>query len=170
MSNARAWLRRAGRLDLGGGETVLWSVAEGHRGRRWRSLRRDGSHRLISDLLISDLLLEVDQDGRWTRLELATARGILTLHPEADGTEVHGNVVTPDGVVPLAFAWSPQHRLAVVGEPVAAAALGIANAAARSPGPGLLVGRDLAVTAADTVEPMVAPPDGLPGPSWPLEI
>lgn len=165
----RPWLRRAGRLDLGGGETVLWSVAEGRRGRRWRSIRRDSTHRLVSDLLVSDLLVEVSAAGRWTRLELATARGILTLHPEPDDAAVHGNVVTPEGVVPLAFAWSPGHRLVVTGEPVAAAALGATGPAGRPPGPGLIVGRDLAVTAADAVEPMIAPADGLPGPSWPLE-
>jgi hypothetical protein len=163
------WLRRAGRLDLGGGESILWSVAEGRRGRRWRSIRRDASNRLIADLLVSDLLLEVDANGRWTRLELATVRGILTLHPDADGTAVHGNVVTPDGVVPLTFVWSPQHRLMIAGEPVAAAALGAADPAAWTPRPGLIIGRDLAITVADPVEPMVAPPDGLPGPSWPLE-
>jgi hypothetical protein len=164
VSDGGSWLRRAGRLDAGGGETVLWSVAEGRRGRRWRSIRRDASHGLVSDLLV-----EVNRDGRWTRLELATARGILTLHPEPDGAAVHGNVVTPDGVVPLAFDWSAGHRLVVAGEPVAAAVLGVMDAAARAPGPGLVVGRDLAVTVADAVEPMSAPPDGLPGPSWPLE-
>ena len=144
-------------------------MAEGRRGRRWRSIRRDASNRLVADLLVSDLLLEVDADGRWTRLELATHRGILTLHPDADGSAVHGNVVTPDGVVPLTFAWSPQHRLVIAGEPVAEAALGTTDAAAWTAGPGLLVGRDLAITVADPVEAMVAPPDGLPGPSWPLE-
>jgi hypothetical protein len=38
---------------------------------------------LVADLLVSDLLLDVDANGSWTRLELATARGILTLHPES---------------------------------------------------------------------------------------
>ena len=97
---------------------------------------------------MSDLLLEVDPDGRWTRLELATVRGILTLHPDLDGTAVHGNVVTPDGVVPLTFAWSPQHRLVVAGEPVAAAPSGPPIARRGTPGPGLIVGRDLAITVA----------------------
>ena len=113
------WLRRAGRLLLGGGETVLWSVAEGRRGRRWRSARRDADGNLVSDLL-----LELDPVGRWTRLELATTAGILTLHPEPDDTAVHGNVVTAD----------------------------------------------LAVTAEEAIVVPAGSPNGLPGPSWPLEV
>jgi len=163
MSEAEGgWLRRAGHLDLGGGETVLWSVAEGRRGRRWRSMRRraDGG-------LISDLLLEVDPAGRWTRLELATTAGILTLHPDADGRAAHGNVVTARGVVPLACAWSPRHRLVVDGEPVAAVALAALGHA--TPTPGVVVGADLAVTTEDAILAPEGSPDGLPGPSWPLE-
>lgn len=162
-----AWLRRAGRLALPDGTIVLWSVAEGRRGRRWRSLSVDaGGH------VVSDLLLETDPDGRWTRLELARAKGILTLHPEPDGGAVHGNVVTPDGVAPVALPWRPGHALAIVDEPVAAAALGV-RAGIRPPPPaaGLLVGTDLTVTICDgDLRPMVAPADGLPGPSWPLEV
>lgn len=82
---------------------LLWSVAEGRRGARWRgSITRGGALR-------SDLLLEVATDGRPTRLEIATPAGLLTLHPEADGRSAHGNVVGPDGVRPLAFEWSPRH-------------------------------------------------------------
>jgi hypothetical protein len=58
---------------------------------------------------VSDLMLEVGTDGRPGRLEVATAAGLLTLHPEADGASAHGNVVGPDGVRPLAFDWSPGH-------------------------------------------------------------
>jgi len=158
------WLRRAGRLDLGGGETVLWSVAEGRRGRRWRSARRDAN-----GVLLADLLLEVDSAGRWTRLELASAGGILTLHPEPDDTAVHGNVVTERGVVPLVFGWSPGHCLVVAGEPVAAVALGRGRADA-SPAPGLHVTADLAVTAEEAIVVPAGSPNGLPGPSWPLEV
>ncbi len=161
MSGARAWLRRAGRLDAGGGETILWSVAEGSRGRRWRSLRRDPA-----GCVHSDLLLEVDPGGRWSRLELATWAGILTLHPEPGGQGVHGNVVTADGVVPLAFSWSPRHVLVLPEEPVAAAALGAVGTA---PSPGLAVGSNLTVRASDALVAQPAPEDGLPGPSWPLE-
>ena len=158
-----AWLRRAGRLDAGGGETILWSVAEGRRGQRWRSvhLGADGG-------VVADLLLEVDPAGRWTRLELATAAGLLTLHPEPDGGSVHGNVVTGRGVVPLALPWSARHRLLLPDEPVAAAALG-SEEGEPVPAPAIVVdGRLQPVVVVSTVPPP-RPADGLPGPSWPLE-
>jgi hypothetical protein len=77
--------------------------------------------------------------------------------------------VIPDGVAPLALAWSPEHRLVIAGEPVADAALGAPDSAARTPRPGLILGRDLAITVANPVERIVVRPGGLPGPSWPLE-
>ncbi len=164
MTSTPAWLRRAGRLDLGGGETVLWSVAEGRRGRRWRSLRLDADGHVISDLL-----LELDPTGSWTRLELATAAGILTLHPEPDERATHGNVVTPSGVRHLALEWGRDHRLVIEGEPVAVAALGRPHEDT-APAPGLVVDTDLAVTAVRATHAPARPPDGLPGPSWPLEV
>lgn len=160
----QGWLRRAGRLDAGGGETVLWSVAEGRRGRRWRSLRCDAA-----GAVVIDLLLEVDPGGGWTRLELATAAGMLTLHPEPDGRSVHGNVVTEGGVVPVALPWSPDHRLLLPHEPVAAAALGSDEANPPS-GPAIVVDARLEPVAAGVETPPHRPPDGLPGPSWPLEV
>lgn len=161
----RAWVRRAGRLDAGGGETVLWSVAEGRRGRRWRSLRLDADGRLLSDLL-----LETDSAGSWTRLELATAAGLLTLHPEHDGHSAHGNVVTATGMRHLALGWGSDHRLVVEGEPVATCALARANPPGA--GPGAVVTRDLAVRERAVVQasPADAGADALPGPSWPLEV
>lgn len=157
------WLRRAGRLDTAGGETVLWSVAEGQRGRRWRSVR------IAQGAVVVDLLLEVHPDGRWARLELATAAGLLTLHPESDRRSVHGNVVTPAGMRHLALGWGSAHRLVVEGEPVAACALLRANPPGL--GPGLVVARDLAIhERVDAETPLAdAGADGLPGPSWPLE-
>jgi hypothetical protein len=159
------WLRRAGRLDAGGGETILWSVAEGRRGRRWRSLRRDAA-----GTVISDLLLEADPGGRWTRLELATAAGILTLHPVPDVHTVHGNVVASAGMRHLALAWGSAHRLVVEGEPVVAHALRRANPPGA--GPGLVVRRDLAVHERADLVAVVhgGDSDDLPGPSWPLEV
>jgi len=157
------WLRRAGRLDAGGGETVLWSVAEGGRGRRWRSLRLDADGRPRSDLL-----LEVDPVGRWTRLELATAAGILTLHPEPDERSVHGNVVTPSGVRHLALRWGSGHRLVVDDEPVVGVALAVATPAGA--GPGIVVTTGLAVEVRDDIVVPTGTADDLPGPSWPLEV
>ena len=160
---ARTPLRRAGRLPVPGNGDVLWSVAEGRRGFRWRAVRRDSS-----GAIVSDLLLELDPAGQWSRLELATSDGILTLHPESDNSAVHGNVVTPSGVRPLALAWSAAHRLLLPDDPVAAAALGSWRENALS-GPGIVVDADLSVTAADAIEWSTGRPDPLPGPSWPLE-
>jgi len=93
----------------GADATVLWSMAEGRRGRRWRATVRTPAG------LIEDLLLEVGLDGRPGRLEVTTDHGVLTLHPEPDGRSAHGNVVGHDGVRPLAFPWSPRHSFDVEG-------------------------------------------------------
>ena len=99
------------------GSLLLWSIAEGGRGARWRaSTRRD-------EALLSDILLEVGHDGRPKRLEIATTAGQLTLHPEADETSAHGNVVTPAGVRHLAFPWSPGHWFESRQGPIVAAAM-----------------------------------------------
>ncbi|HVA85808.1 MAG TPA: hypothetical protein VNF73_05730 [Candidatus Saccharimonadales bacterium] len=106
---------QGGRLEPGGGPggpadgIVLWSVATGRRGRRWRATVRTAAG------LIEDLLLEVDLDGRPGRLEVTTGHGMLTLHPEPDGRSAHGNVVTSEGVRGLAFPWSARHDFDVEG-------------------------------------------------------
>lgn len=118
----RPFLRIAGRVRASHGDlvepsaaspgadaTVLWSMAEGRRGRRWRATIRTSAG------LIEDLLLEVGLDGRPGRLELTTDHGALTLHPEPDGRSAHGNVVGHDGVGALAFPWSPRHSFDVEG-------------------------------------------------------
>jgi hypothetical protein len=69
------------------------------------------------------LLLEVASDGRLARLEVTTPVGLLTLHPEQDEASIHGNVVGADGVRPLAFAWSTEHAIEVVGRPIATAVM-----------------------------------------------
>ena len=95
------------------GAQLTWSLAEGGRGRRWRASRvRDGR-------LEGTILLEIDAAGRPARLELGTADGLLTLHPDRGERELHGNVVTPDGIRHLRFDWSPVHELVVDGFPVA---------------------------------------------------
>jgi hypothetical protein len=100
---------------LPNGAVIVWSLAEGVRGRRWReAVSQDGT-------LSRSVLLEVSPAGRPTRLELASPAGLLTLHPNAGGSELHGNVVTPTGIRHLAFDWSSEHDLFVVGSPAAAA-------------------------------------------------
>ena len=111
------YVRRAGRAALVDGSTLLWSIAEGGRGARWRgSTRRDGA-------LLSDLLLEVGVDGHPGRLEITTTAGQLTLHPEPDQASAHGNVVSAEGVRPLAYEWSPHHWFESRQSPLVAAAM-----------------------------------------------
>jgi hypothetical protein len=107
-------IRRAGRATTIGGEILTWTEAEGTRGTRWReALQRDGT-------LIRSLLLEVSAAGRPTRLEMTTAAGLLTLHPEPDESAVHGNVVSEDGVEHLAFPWGADQELLILGSPASA--------------------------------------------------
>jgi len=109
-----AVVRGAGRAILDDGSQLVWSVADGRRGRRWRAMTARDGH------LVETLLLEVGGDGRPTRLELSTSSGLLTLHPEPSGG-LNGNVVTPAGVRHLSFAWSDKHELAIDRLPIAAA-------------------------------------------------
>ncbi len=110
------YLRVGGRVDLADGTLLVWSVAEGARGRRWRTVAtRAGA-------VTHALLLELGHAGRLARLELTTPAGMLTLHPEPDERSIHGNVVSADGVRPLAFAWSPEHELEVADRPLTLAA------------------------------------------------
>ena len=67
-------LRRAGSGRLTDGSRLVWTVAEGSRGRRWR-----WTH--TSDVGLSSVgLLELDEQGGFSRLELGSAVGLLTLH------------------------------------------------------------------------------------------
>lgn len=63
------------------------------------------------------VLLETSPGGKVLRLELATASGLLTLHPERDGRSIHGNIVHVGGVRPLTFPWSVDHELEIVDRP-----------------------------------------------------
>ena len=110
-------LRRGGRADGTAGTQLVWSVADGRRGARWREVASDGGG------VVRTVLLEVTPTGRPQRLEVATQAGLLTLHPEADGSALHGNVVTPDGIRHLTFPWSDRAVLLVSASPVAAAVL-----------------------------------------------
>ena len=113
----RAWIRRAGRARLEDGSELLWSLAEGGRGRRWRATT------ILDGRITHALLLEIDLAGRPARLELTTEAGLLTLHPEPDGRSIHGNVVHRGGVRPLALAWGPDHDLEVVDRPLVTAVM-----------------------------------------------
>lgn len=117
MEQPRRWIRRAGRAGLIDGSILLWSMAEGARGTRWRASTR------IGGAVTSDLLLEVGRDGRPGRLEVTTAVGQLTLHPEHDQRTAQGNVVGPDGVRPINLPWSPAHWFEVRLGPVVSAAM-----------------------------------------------
>jgi hypothetical protein len=94
-----ARLRVGGRGQGADGASVVWSVAEGSRGRRWREVRNAGH------AVASSLLLETDPAGQFAHLELSTPSGLLTLHPEGDGT-LHGHAIVSDGVEHVAgLAW-----------------------------------------------------------------
>lgn len=124
----RRWLRRAGRATLPDGRLLLWSVAEGRHGRRWRASTRDAA-----GALVDDLLLEVTPEGRLGRVELTTAEGQLTFHPEPDEQSAHGNVVAASGVRHLAIGWSPGRRLEIPASPIADAILVHGSAGAGAP-------------------------------------
>lgn len=110
-------LRRAGRGRLRSGEEVLWSLAEGGRGRRWRWTIGSASS------LRSAALAEIDASGRFGRLELTTAAGMLTIHPDPDGRSIHGNVVHAGGVRPIADAWSDAMGIGLEEDPFGTAIL-----------------------------------------------
>jgi len=109
-------VRRAGSGRFVDGIGVVWSVAEGQKGRRWREVRtRDG-------VVLSSLLLETFPDRGFAHLELSTGAGLLTLHPEPDRT-LHGNAVTAAGVRHVAgLPWPAGSVLVVDGSAVSIAA------------------------------------------------
>ena len=141
-------LRRAGRGILADGSTLLWSVAEGASGRRWRSATLDPAGTVV---LV--LLLDVDPVGRIGRLELTSATGMLTFHPEPDGRSAHGNVVNANGVRPIALAWSEDHELRVMGSPIPAAVAARHRPTSRTTAQIVAVNADLDVEELADVPP-----------------
>jgi hypothetical protein len=172
-------LRRAGRGTAADGSIVTWSVADGRRGSRWREAR------VQAGALVSSLLLELDPAGRFSHLELSTASGLLTLHPEGDGT-LHGNAVEADGVRHVvAIPWIADDILLVAGSPTSRAAAArradvppdAGTARPKGVGFGVVVGLDLAVERraigrSERTIPLDS--NGLPlfadGVTWPLEL
>lgn len=104
--------RRAGRGGVEGGGEVVWTVADGTRGRRWRSMLVEGGQ------LVGVLLLETAPSGALTKLELASVSGLLTLHPEGDA--LHGNVVRRSGVEHVTVSWHADALLLVGPSPATA--------------------------------------------------
>ena len=125
-----AMLRQAGTGRFGNGSRVVWTVAEGVRGRRWRWTHTSDAG------IVAVGLLELGTDGRLAKLELAGPAGLLTLHPAKDEQELHGNVATAHGMRHLRLPWSPAHELIVEGEPLVAAAACHRLAGAIGPGGG----------------------------------
>jgi len=109
-------VRRAGVGTSASGDRTSWSVADGRRGRRWREAVSG------SGGLRHALLLETDPAGRFLHLELATPSGLLTLHPEPDGT-LHGNVLDTGGLRHVeGLSWDPEGVVDVAGSPIAGCA------------------------------------------------
>ena len=95
---------------------VVWTVADGRNGRRWRELTIDPAGPVRS------LLLETDSQGSWIRLEISAAEGLLSLHPEGDGS-IHGNLTSKLGVRHLSPGKIKPARVDVPGPLIAEAAL-----------------------------------------------
>lgn len=112
------WLRRAGRGRIGRDAVVVWSVAEGNRGRRWRWVLSDGSGlRLVG-------LAERLPSGAFGRLELATWGALLTFHPDPGGGSAHGNVAAGDGVRPIEVDWDDRWAVGIQGDAFGSAVCG----------------------------------------------
>jgi hypothetical protein len=165
---------------------VIWSVAEGSRGRRWREVRKAGEG------IAHSLLLETDPAGRFSHLELSTPSGLLTLHPEGDGT-LHGHAVVSDGIEHVrGLRWEPDAvplldgstvcRLAAIAlfEPVIAAASSAGRLAVVIPATLRLEVKPVRIERLEdrtwrfgAEEPIMVDRRGLPvltgGETWPLE-
>jgi len=171
-------VRRAGRGRFVDGTDVVWSVAEGQKGRRWREVRTRAG------VVVSSLLLETFPDGWFAHLEASTPAGLLTLHPEGDGT-LHGNAVTAAGVSHVVgLPWPAGSIVVVDGSAIAIAAAAWhiretdppTDAAGRRPvvmiDPSL--GTKASSIPADGLSHDQIDADGLPvladAATWPLEI
>ena len=119
-------VRRAGTGRRPDGSSVTWTVAEGRKGRRWRETVTFGG------AVAWTLLYETDAEGRFAHLELATAGGLATLHPEPDGT-LHGNTVDAAGVHHIrGVPFAPGTSLVVSGSTVVGAAVAASVTRARA--------------------------------------
>jgi hypothetical protein len=174
MSEAPSFVRLAGRGRGSDGAIVTWTIAEGRRGRRWReTVVRDG-------VLVHSLLYETDRERRFSHLELATPTGLVTLHPEGDGT-LHGNIIRPgsgiEHIVGLSF---PAATLLLVGgstvASVAAAWAGQGSEHVAAVVPAVVLDPMTLALSSQTVDPSTLGPSdnsGVPvmdgARIWPLE-
>ncbi len=163
------WLRRAGHGRVSDGAFVTWTLAEGSRGRRWREIVA------VGEGIRTSLLLELDVERRFSHLELSTAAGLLTLHPEGDGT-LHGNAVIAGGVAHvIGLPWDPGSVVLLEGSPVCRAAA-VRDGSSRGEVPALTIALDLRLDLGTAViDPAEwADEAGLPrlvaGNTWPLEL
>jgi len=170
-----SFVRVAGSGRRNDGAEVMWTIAEGSRGRRWRETV------VVAGGLVHSLLYETGVDRRFTHLELATRAGLATLHPEGDGT-LHGNVVrAQDGVEHVVgVPFPPAGVLLVAGSPIAAAAVAWALVATGAPTQGVLELDTVTLSLGPAIDP-TAPirlsgavdPRGVPvlfdALIWPLE-
>ncbi|HSS36851.1 MAG TPA: hypothetical protein VLR93_11305 [Patescibacteria group bacterium] len=110
-------VRLGGSATLADGNDYVWSVADGGRGRRWRSIvrGRDGD-------LLDALVVETGTNGPLIRFEAVAAAGLMTLHPNQAGSILHGNVVEEAGIDHLTLEWSDDHALLSFDEPILVAA------------------------------------------------
>ena len=162
-------VRLAGSVRLADGTVVTWTVAEGRKGRRWREVQSDER-----GAVHWSLLYETDPDGRFAHLELASASGLATLHPERDGT-LHGNVVEPDGGVRHVAGepFDPGTALVVGGSRLAGAAVARGHAVGD---PTVVLDPATLTLTRRSLEPgdlTAVDADGAPmldyGSTWPLE-
>ena len=80
------------------GRAVTWTIADGERGRRWREATAGAATAdSASGGLAHVVTMETGHAGQWIRLEVAGAAGLLSLHPDRDGS-INGNVVSEAGV------------------------------------------------------------------------
>ncbi len=142
-----AWLRRAGRGQLPDGGVVAWSVAEGRHGRRWRWTVVDptGPPAGLPRLRHAGLI-ELDPAGGFSRLEVESADGMLTFHPDPDEAAAHGNVVRANGVTPVACGWTDGDAVRLKADPFGTAVAGWR-------GRGVVVTAELAVGRSSGPDP-----------------
>jgi hypothetical protein len=88
------------------GRAVTWTIADGERGRRWREVTASPARADATDGASEGgaqaVTMETGHAGQWLRLEVAAPAGLLSLHPDRDGS-INGNVVAEAGVRHIAL-------------------------------------------------------------------